>query len=92
MTKFAAILATAALPAAVALTSVPAAAQTAGAFTPRAPQGTQMMGGQWMTTANGCSYSRTQAPGQRPVWMLIQNPHHIGQRNAHSGCPSMIQG
>jgi len=92
MTKFAAALSIAALPLTLALTSMPAAAQTAGGFAPRAPQGAIMTGQQWMTTANGCSYSRTQAPGQRPVWMLVQNPHHIGQGNAHRGCPSMIQG
>lgn len=92
MITFSVRFATVALPLALALTALPASAQTAGGFAPRAPQGGQLIGQQWMTTASGCSYSRTQAPGQRPVWMLIQNPHHIGQRNASSRCPSMIQG
>ena len=89
MTHFAAKLALLTLPLALAL---PASAQTAGGFAPRMPQGAQLIGQQWMTTADGCSYSRTQAPGQRPVWMLIKNPHHIGGKNAHRGCASMIQG
>ena len=48
--------------------------------------------GQWYIAPNGCSYSRTQAPGQPVVWMLIANPHHIGGRNATAACPSMIRG
>lgn len=47
--------------------------------------------GQWYHAPNGCSYSRTQAPGQPVVWMLILNPHHIGGRNATPNCPSMLQ-
>jgi hypothetical protein len=42
--------------------------------------------GQWFTTQNGCSYSRANPPGGKPVWYLIQNPHHLGQPKAHSGC------
>ncbi len=48
--------------------------------------------GQWYTAPNGCSYSRTQAPGQPVMWMLIRNPHHIGGRNATSACASMLRG
>lgn len=48
--------------------------------------------GQWYQAPNGCSYSRTQAPGQPVVWMLILNPHHIGGRNATRACPSMLMG
>lgn len=48
--------------------------------------------GQWYIAPNGCSYSRTQAPGQPVMWMLIQNPHHIGGRNATSACLSMLRG
>ena len=47
---------------------------------------------QWYAAPNGCSYSRTQAPDQPVMWMLIQNPHHIGGRNATSACASMLQG
>ncbi|SIT15033.1 hypothetical protein SAMN05421759_12146 [Roseivivax lentus] len=46
--------------------------------------------GQWFTTPDGCSYSRTQAPGYPVRWMLILNPRHIGQPNAHRGCKSML--
>lgn len=45
---------------------------------------------QWYTTSGGCSYSRAQAPGYPVTWHLILNPHHIGQPNAHSGCPVQI--
>lgn len=38
------------------------------------------------TSADGCTYSRTQAPGRAPVWYLVQNPHHIGMPNAHRDC------
>ncbi|WP_439140027.1 hypothetical protein [Planktotalea sp.] len=48
--------------------------------------------GQWYIAPNGCSYSRTQAPGQAVQWMLIANPHHIGGRNATSACPRMLRG
>ncbi len=46
--------------------------------------------GQHMTLANGCSYSRAQAPGYAPTWHLILNPHHISQPNAHRGCAAML--
>ena len=42
--------------------------------------------GQWFTTSDGCSYSRANPPGGRSAWYLIQNPHHIGQPNAHWDC------
>ncbi|QFT46785.1 hypothetical protein FIU97_09390 [Roseivivax sp. THAF40] len=46
--------------------------------------------GQWFTTPDGCSYSRTQAPGYPVQWMLVLNPRHIGQANAHSRCKIML--
>lgn len=46
--------------------------------------------GQWYTTAGGCSYSRSQAPGYPPVWILIQNPHHINQPNVNADCPTTL--
>lgn len=46
--------------------------------------------GQWFTTQDGCSYSRANPPGGQSVWYLIQNPHHIGQPNAHSGCAGTL--
>jgi len=54
------------------------------------PNPTYAQAGQWYIAPNGCSYSRTQAPGQRPVWMLIRNPHHIGGKNATAACARMI--
>jgi len=35
-------------------------------------------GGQRRTLANGCSYSRAQAPGYAPTWHLIVNPQVLG--------------
>ena len=46
--------------------------------------------GQWYTAPNGCSYSRAQAPRYPVTWHLILNPHHIGQKSAHSGCAAML--
>ena len=46
--------------------------------------------GQWYTTPDGCSYSRANPPGGIPTWHLIQNPHHIGQPNAHGNCVPMM--
>ncbi|MEW2914835.1 hypothetical protein [Leisingera sp. JC11] len=42
------------------------------------------------TSPDGCTYSRTQAPGYAPVWYLVQNPHHVGMPNAHRGCPMTV--
>lgn len=49
---------------------------------------------QWKVLANGCSYSRTQAPGYAPQWILIQNPHHVGGKyvTKSMGCALLIQG
>jgi len=47
--------------------------------------------GQWYTTPDGCSYSRAQAPGYAVMWMLIQNPHHIGQPKAGRHCTSVLK-
>lgn len=56
------------------------------------PAGTVQTGSQWITTPNGCSYSRTQAPGRPVQWILILNPHHIGQPDAHIGCAPVLGG
>ncbi len=81
-----------ALVAAAAVTTLTAGSALAfGAQrTPQIPVASNQ-GSQWMTTANGCSYSRTQAPGYGVVWVLILNPHHIGQPNAHRGCAPTIR-
>lgn len=59
-----------------------------GAFDiPRPPDSFQ---GQWYVTPQGCSYSRGKAPGYRPTWHLILNPHHIGQPPAKAKCPGVL--
>ena len=69
-----------------------AATLTFGAVTVEArqtlcnPNPTYTQPGQWHIAPNGCSYSRTKAPGEGEVWMLISNPHHIGGQNSRSGC------
>ncbi|WP_439111141.1 hypothetical protein [Lentibacter sp.] len=45
---------------------------------------------QWFTTADGCSYSRTLAPGYGVTWVLIQNPHHINKPNVSDHCANML--
>ena len=57
---------------------------------PSVPAGTFQTGSQWITTPDGCSYSRTQAPGYPVQWILILNPHHIGQPNAHVRCKPVL--
>lgn len=47
--------------------------------------------GQWYTTADRCSYSRAFAPGHGTMWVLIHNPHHIGQPNAGPHCAVILQ-
>ena len=67
-------------------------AQAGGTYKPAPiPAGTVQTGSQWITTPNGCSYSRTQAPGYPVQWILILNPHHIGQPDAHMGCAPMLR-
>jgi hypothetical protein len=44
------------------------------------------------TASNGCTYSRTHDAGGRVVWYLVQNPHHVGQPNAHAGCAITVVG
>ena len=46
--------------------------------------------GQWFTTHDGCSYSRTHAPGYGVTWVLIQNPHHINQPDVSRHCVNML--
>lgn len=59
---------------------------------PQLPAGTIHTGSQWITTPDGCSYSRAQAPGYPVQWILILNPHHIGQPNAHMKCKPVLGG
>lgn len=67
-------------------------AKAAGTYKPApVPAGTVQTGSQWITTPDGCSYSRTQAPGYPVQWILILNPHHIGKPNAHARCAPMLR-
>lgn len=47
--------------------------------------------GVYWTSPDGCTYSRTQAPGHEPEWYLVLNPHHIGKPNAHAQCANMVR-
>lgn len=47
--------------------------------------------GQWYTTPDGCSYSRAKAPGYAVQWVLILNPHHIGQPSAGRHCQASLR-
>lgn len=46
--------------------------------------------GDYMTTAEGCTYRRTQAPGYPPRWILVLNPKHIGRPNSPRRCRGMM--
>ncbi|MBY6090751.1 hypothetical protein [Maritimibacter alkaliphilus] len=48
-------------------------------------------GGQWMVTAQGCTYSRAQAPGRAPTWHLVLNPNHVGQPPSGRGCAAILR-
>lgn len=46
--------------------------------------------GDYMTTAEGCTYRRTQAPGYPVHWIIVQNPHHIGKTGTRHKCKGML--
>lgn len=52
-------------------------------------QGTAQQG-YYMTTAEGCTYRRTQAPGYPARWILVLNPHHLGLPNSPRSCKGML--
>lgn len=55
---------------------------------PHPPAGHQ---GQWYVTPDGaCTYSRVIAPGHGVRWMLVQNPHHLGNGDSADDCPIMM--
>ena len=54
-----------------------------------ATQGVVGPQGDYMTTPDGCTYRRTQAPGYPPRWILVTNPHHLGRLGAR-GCKGML--
>ena len=45
---------------------------------------------QWMTTADGCTYSRVQAPGYAPSWVLVRNPTHLKRAYGSRSCKNMM--
>lgn len=47
-------------------------------------------GGDYMTTPQGCTYRRTQAPGYPPRWILVINPYHVGNGKSSRGCKGMM--
>lgn len=47
--------------------------------------------GAYFTTHDGCTYRRAQAPGYRPTWHLVLNPHHLGRPKAHRRCPGSLR-
>jgi hypothetical protein len=46
--------------------------------------------GDYMTTADGCTYRRTQAPGQPVRWIIVLNPHHVGKSVSPGKCKGML--
>lgn len=46
--------------------------------------------GDYMTTADGCTYRRTQAPGHPVRWIIVLNPHHIGKASSPGKCKGMM--
>lgn len=55
-----------------------------------ATQGVVAPQGDYMTTARGCTYRRTQAPGYPPRWILVLNPRHIGLPASPRSCKGMM--
>ena len=45
---------------------------------------------QWITTADGCTYSKTQAPGYPAQWVLVRNPTHLGLPPGGRHCKNML--
>ncbi|WP_305972513.1 MULTISPECIES: hypothetical protein [unclassified Mameliella] len=53
-------------------------------------QGYAVPQGDYMTTPDGCTYRRTQAPGQPVRWIIVLNPHHLGKDGSPSRCKGML--
>jgi hypothetical protein len=87
MTFFKTILAVPAL--ALGLTATQADAFVTKRTAPAGPS--ESYQGQWYTTPDGCSYSRAKAPGYSTMWVLIINPHHIGQPAAGPHCATILK-
>lgn len=76
------------------LTSSEAETPKAQVFAQNSPfvatQGIRAPQGDYMTTPEGCTYRRTQAPGYAPRWILVLNPRHIGLPNSPRSCKGML--
>ena len=55
-----------------------------------ATQGIAAPQGDYMTTPEGCTYRRTQAPGHPARWIIVLNPHHIGKSVSPKRCKGML--
>ncbi|MBU2981477.1 hypothetical protein KO498_06575 [Lentibacter algarum] len=66
---------------------VPAAAL---ALSLTAPAANAQSRDQWMTTADGCTYSRVHAPGYAPSWVLVGNPTHLKRPYGGTRCKNML--
>ncbi|MBY6115767.1 hypothetical protein KUW09_18320 [Mameliella alba] len=53
-------------------------------------QGIAAPQGDYMTTPEGCTYRRTQAPGQPVRWIIVVNPHHVGKTLSPRNCKAML--
>ena len=53
-------------------------------------QGVSAPRGNYMTTPEGCTYRRTQAPGHPPQWIIVLNPHHLGLPASPRTCKGMM--
>lgn len=71
--------------------ALPATAQSNGQIVATPIVSSQGAAGNYMTTADGCTYRRTQAPGFAPAWILVLNPHHIGRPNSPRHCSGMLK-
>ena len=80
--------------AALGLATVPSDAPKAEVLAQANPyistQGVAVPRGDFMTTAKGCTYRKTQAPGYPPRWILVVNPQRLGMPKPARGCRGMM--
>lgn len=53
-------------------------------------QGIAVPRNDYMTTAKGCTYRKTQAPGYPPRWILVINPQRMGMPKPQGRCSGMM--
>lgn len=80
--------------ASLGLASVPSTAPTGEVLAQANPfistQGIVVPRGDYMTTAKGCTYRKTQAPGHPPRWILVVNPQRLDLPKPPKGCHGMM--